>query len=102
MLLQAYSSWPTYPQLYAGSDLVGGCDLVLELQSTGDLKSVIDEALASPPPDQTNGHASLQDRLKQLTTASEIVLFMKVCSLWIPKPCCHPSDVSAGMTAVCR
>ena len=75
---QAYSSWPTYPQLYAAGELVGGCDLLLELQSVGDLTSTIDEALAGPP---QNGHASLQDRLRQLTTASPVMLFMKVCAL---------------------
>ena len=60
--MQAYSNWPTYPQLYAGGELVGGCDLVLELQSMGDLRSVIEESLAGPP--QT-GSTSLQDSVWQ-------------------------------------
>ena len=82
--MQAYSSWPTYPQVYAGGELVGGCDLILELQGTGDLKGVIDEALAGPPRQEP---ASLQERLRQLTTAKPVMLFMKVgCSSRLMAP----------------
>ena len=32
-LLQEYSQWPTYPQLYVNGELLGGCDIVLEMQA---------------------------------------------------------------------
>jgi len=35
--LKAYSSWPTYPQLYVNGKLVGGLDIVKELQADGAL-----------------------------------------------------------------
>lgn len=35
--LKVYSSWPTYPQLYINGELVGGCDIVLELSESGSL-----------------------------------------------------------------
>ena len=41
--LQEYSNWPTYPQLYVNGELVGGCDIVLELAEDGELKSSINE-----------------------------------------------------------
>lgn len=41
--LKAYSDWPTYPQLYAGGQLVGGCDIVLELAQAGELHSTVKE-----------------------------------------------------------
>lgn len=33
--LKSYSNWPTYPQVYVKGQLLGGCDIVLELQSNG-------------------------------------------------------------------
>lgn len=42
--VKEYSEWPTFPQLYANSELVGGCDIIEELASTGELKqSIADE-----------------------------------------------------------
>ncbi len=29
--LKRFSNWPTYPQLYVKGELVGGCDIVLEM-----------------------------------------------------------------------
>lgn len=37
--LKTYSDWPTYPQLYANAELVGGLDIVKEMAEGGDLKS---------------------------------------------------------------
>ena len=33
--LKVYSQWPTYPQLYARGELVGGCDVLKELAEAG-------------------------------------------------------------------
>lgn len=44
--LKAYSDWPTYPQLYVNSQLVGGCDIILEMQGDGSLKTSIQEMIA--------------------------------------------------------
>lgn len=37
--LKKYSNWPTYPQLYHNGELIGGCDIILELKATGELKA---------------------------------------------------------------
>ncbi len=42
--LKAYSKWPTYPQLYVKGELVGGCDIVVEMYRSGELKSLLKEA----------------------------------------------------------
>lgn len=42
--LKAYSSWPTYPQLYVNGELVGGCDIVVEMYHSGELQKLLDEA----------------------------------------------------------
>ena len=42
--LKAYSNWPTYPQLYVKGELVGGCDIVIEMYRSGELKTLLQEA----------------------------------------------------------
>jgi monothiol glutaredoxin len=39
--LKEYSNWPTFPQLYVGGKLVGGCDIVTTLHETGELANVL-------------------------------------------------------------
>ena len=39
--LKAYSSWPTYPQLYVKGQLLGGCDIVTEMFQKGELKTLL-------------------------------------------------------------
>ena len=45
--LKRYSNWPTYPQLYVNGELVGGCDIALEMYSSGELKKLLAEAGAA-------------------------------------------------------
>jgi Grx4 family monothiol glutaredoxin len=47
--LKEYSNWPTYPQLYVKGELVGGCDIILEMNETGELKSAVEEMLSINP-----------------------------------------------------
>src|ERR1700744_4130363 len=35
--LSALSNWPTIPQLFAKGELVGGCDIVMEMYESGEL-----------------------------------------------------------------
>ncbi|MCO5596013.1 hypothetical protein L7F22_050066 [Adiantum nelumboides] len=37
--LKKYANWPTYPQLYHNGELIGGCDIILELKANGELKA---------------------------------------------------------------
>ena len=45
--LPAYANWPTFPQLWVGGELVGGCDIVTEMHEKGELQAVIDAATPS-------------------------------------------------------
>lgn len=45
--IQEYSNWPTFPQLYINGQFIGGCDITLELAESGELKRLVDEALAT-------------------------------------------------------
>jgi len=39
--LSALSQWPTIPQLFVRGELVGGCDIVLEMLETGELAALL-------------------------------------------------------------
>ena len=45
--LPDFKDWPTFPQLYIKGELIGGCDITLELFESGDLKKMVEEATAS-------------------------------------------------------
>jgi monothiol glutaredoxin len=40
--LSAISQWPTIPQLFVKGELVGGCDIVMEMYESGELAEVLD------------------------------------------------------------
>jgi monothiol glutaredoxin len=42
--LKKRSNWPTYPQLYVKGELVGGCDIAMEMYRSGELKQLMTEA----------------------------------------------------------
>lgn len=39
--LSALSNWPTIPQLFAGGELIGGCDIVTEMYESGELAQAL-------------------------------------------------------------
>lgn len=41
--LKKFSQWPTYPQLYVKGELIGGLDIIKELQESGDLVNTLKE-----------------------------------------------------------
>lgn len=45
--LPKYANWPTFPQLYINGELIGGCDIVVDLFHQGKLQSMIDEATSA-------------------------------------------------------
>ncbi len=40
--LPRYSNWPTFPQVFIAGELVGGCDIVLDLYQSGELQKMTD------------------------------------------------------------
>ena len=45
--LPRYSNWPTFPQLFINGELIGGCDITLELYESGELARMVKEARKS-------------------------------------------------------
>jgi monothiol glutaredoxin len=45
--LSAQSGWPTVPQVFVRGELIGGADIVEELEESGDLERTLEEKLGS-------------------------------------------------------
>jgi monothiol glutaredoxin len=45
--LKQYSNWPTFPQLYVNGELIGGCDIALQMYQSGELKQLLAEVGAT-------------------------------------------------------
>ena len=43
--LPEFADWPTFPQIYFNSDLVGGGDIIIEMAEQGTLKVAMEEAV---------------------------------------------------------
>ncbi|GJP81367.1 hypothetical protein CLOP_g11529 [Closterium sp. NIES-67] len=100
--LKVYSDWPTFPQVYCKGELVGGCDIVLQMHESGELKELFVEkgvvggggsgaaavaseaagagatgAGATVADGKVGGEKGLQERLQALVSKSPTMLFMK-------------------------
>ena len=38
--IKVYGNWPTVPQLYVNKELIGGCDIMMEMYESGELKAL--------------------------------------------------------------
>ena len=43
--LSEHSNWPTIPQLFINGELIGGCDIVMEMDTKGELKDILKKAV---------------------------------------------------------
>jgi monothiol glutaredoxin len=43
--VKTYSNWPTIPQVYINGKFIGGCDIVRELYQSGELTTLVKEAM---------------------------------------------------------
>jgi len=101
--LKVYSSWKTYPQLYIAGKLVGGLDVIKELQAEGSLVPMFPTAATQPATTTTTSAIAtatatiatatapaaaaaassgsdtnqLNTRLKALIGSQRVMLFMK-------------------------
>jgi monothiol glutaredoxin len=45
--LPSISNWPTFPQIFINGELVGGCDIVLDLYQSGELQKLVNSAASA-------------------------------------------------------
>ena len=43
--LPKYADWPTFPQIYIDGELIGGCDITMEMAESGELKTAMAAAV---------------------------------------------------------
>ena len=63
--LSALSNWPTIPQLFVKGELVGGCDIVVEMYETGELAEAlgVEQPDAAPEAAEPGVPLSIENRL---------------------------------------
>ena len=71
--LPAYANWPTFPQLWVEGELIGGCDIILEMYQAGELQTLLSEVAAK--------HQSLIDDRLQDKPAFSRFLCSKMINL---------------------
>lgn len=49
--LPRFANWPTFPQIYIDGELIGGCDITLELFQKGELQKMTKAAAEKAAPD---------------------------------------------------
>jgi monothiol glutaredoxin len=50
--MKAFSSWPTFPQLYLGGAFVGGSDIMRAMHDSGELRDeLVKVGVKVPPPE---------------------------------------------------
>lgn len=42
--IKGYSNWPTFPQLYINGELIGGCDIIMDMYRSGELTRTLASA----------------------------------------------------------
>lgn len=45
--MKEYSMWPTFPQVYVSGEFYGGCDIMIESYTSGELQEALEIALLS-------------------------------------------------------
>lgn len=94
--IKAYGDWPTIPQLYIDSELVGGSDIILQMASSGELSSVL--GLAAPdrtPPSITVTPAAVEMLRGALADAPGASLQLSIDANFQPNFQLAPHDDSA-------
>ncbi|MGN7837323.1 Grx4 family monothiol glutaredoxin [Stenotrophomonas sp. 22385] len=94
--IKAYGDWPTIPQLYIDSELVGGSDIILQMASSGELSSVL--GLAAPdrtPPNITVTPAAVEMLRGALADAPGASLQLSIDASFQPNFQLAPHDDSA-------
>jgi monothiol glutaredoxin len=77
--IKEYSDWPTIPQLYVNGIFVGGCDIVRELNSSGELQKLLGgETGAAPVPTITISESANEALASALSAGGDDQLHLQV------------------------
>lgn len=51
--IKQYGNWPTIPQLYVDGELVGGCDITIQMHASGELAPMLQKHAATETAPET-------------------------------------------------
>jgi len=51
--IKEFSEWPTIPQIYVNGEFVGGCDILLSMNQSGELETLLVKSGVIPPEEET-------------------------------------------------
>lgn len=81
--IKEYGNWPTIPQLYIDGELVGGCDIVLNMLNSGELHQTLGlDAPDRTPPEITVTPAAAEKILEAMQGHEGIGLHFQVDANW--------------------
>lgn len=81
--IKVYGNWPTIPQLYIDGELVGGCDIILNMLNSGELHQQLGlEAPDRTPPEVTVTARAAEKILEAMQGHEGIALHFQVDANW--------------------
>lgn len=76
--IKSFSQWPTIPQLYVAGRFVGGCDIVSDLYSSGELQQLLDVDPVTAPNASITLSERAADELSRVALAEGEVLRLEI------------------------
>jgi monothiol glutaredoxin len=81
--IKAYGNWPTIPQLYIDGELVGGCDIVLNMLNSGELHQQLGMAAPDRTPPEVTITPAAAEKIREAMQGHEgIALHFQVDANW--------------------
>ena len=81
--IKVYGNWPTIPQLYIDGELVGGCDIILNMLNNGELHESLGlEAPDRTPPEVTVTAEAAAKILEAMQGHENVALHFQVDGNW--------------------
>jgi monothiol glutaredoxin len=81
--IKVYGNWPTIPQLYIDGELVGGCDIVLNMLNSGELHECLNLEAPDRTPPEITITSTAADQIKESMRGHEgIALHFQVDANW--------------------
>lgn len=81
--IKVYGNWPTIPQLYIDGELVGGCDIILNMLNNGELHECLGlEAPDRTPPEVTVTAEAAAKILEAMQGHENVALHFQVDANW--------------------
>jgi monothiol glutaredoxin len=69
--IKDFSNWPTIPQLYVKGEFVGGCDIVRDMHTSGELAKLLADMVEAPEPPDIRVTDSAAAQLKAALEGSD-------------------------------